>query len=82
MDVRYPCDCCGYLTRAEEKPGSYDICPVCFWEDDLVQAEDPSFPGGANNVSLLVARDNFRQFGAGEREMLRYVRAPKEEERP
>lgn len=26
------CPCCGYLTLVER--GGYDICPVCFWEDD------------------------------------------------
>jgi len=28
----YSCPCCGYLTLPER--GAYDICPVCFWEDD------------------------------------------------
>jgi hypothetical protein len=42
----YPCPCCGYLVF-EEGPGSYDICPVCGWEDDLVQLRFPEM-GGAN----------------------------------
>ena len=29
---RYQCLCCGYWTL--ESRGEYDICPVCFWEDD------------------------------------------------
>ncbi len=29
---KYACLCCGYLTLDER--GGYDICPVCFWEDD------------------------------------------------
>lgn len=33
MRLKYPCDCCGYKTKNEEKRGSYEICPVCFWED-------------------------------------------------
>jgi hypothetical protein len=46
----YPCPCCGYFTFAEE-PGSYDICGVCGWEDDLVQLRFPSM-GGANEPLL------------------------------
>ncbi|MBO0846033.1 MAG: hypothetical protein J2P22_11530 [Nocardioides sp.] len=34
--AEYPCPCCGYLVFDEE-PGSYDICAVCGWEDDLSQ---------------------------------------------
>lgn len=30
---RYPCPCCGHLVF-EDPPGSYEICPVCFWEDE------------------------------------------------
>jgi hypothetical protein len=28
-------------------PGSFVICPVCFWEDDDVQLENPNFAVGA-----------------------------------
>ncbi len=31
---KYTCLCCGYKTL-DEKRGSFDICPVCFWEDDM-----------------------------------------------
>ena len=27
------CLCCGYRTLDER--GAYDICPVCFWEDEV-----------------------------------------------
>lgn len=29
---KFACPCCGCLTLEER--GGYDICPVCFWEDD------------------------------------------------
>lgn len=29
---KFACPCCGCLTLDER--GGYDICPVCFWEDD------------------------------------------------
>ena len=50
MDTnRYPCPCCGYLTLGDEHRGGYEICPVCFWEDDGVQFHELDFVGGANN---------------------------------
>jgi len=78
----YPCPCCGFLTLGPPSPGSYEICPVCWWEDDLVQYKDPSREGGANRVSLNQARRNFREFGASEREFIDQARPPRDEEKP
>ncbi|MBR7827436.1 hypothetical protein KDK95_14050 [Actinospica sp. MGRD01-02] len=61
----FPCPCCGYLVF-DEPPGSYEICPVCIWEDDLVQLRWPSYTGGANKPSLIDAQQNFKSFGASE----------------
>ena len=59
----YTCACCGYKTLSDT-PGSYDICHICFWEDDQVQLLDPWFAGGANKPSLAEAQANFARFGA------------------
>jgi hypothetical protein len=80
--VRYPCPCCDHLTLQEPPGGSYDICPVCFWEDDGVQLSDPRYEGGANGVSLEEARENYRRFGACEERVLPYVRPPADGEQP
>ncbi len=72
----FPCPCCGYLTIGEEPPGTFEICPVCFWEDDNVQFEDPNYAGAANSVSLNQARENFRLFGAVSKEFVNQVRKP------
>jgi Cysteine-rich CPCC len=79
---RWLCPCCGYRTLDERPPGTYEICPVCFWEDDNVQFDEPDREGAANGVSLNVARRNFRDFGAMERRFLQYVRAPRPDEFP
>ncbi len=52
-----PCPCCGSYTLSEV--GAYEICPVCFWEDDPVQLSDPTYSGGANQDSLNKARENW-----------------------
>ena len=58
----------------------YEICKVCFWEDDPHQRKDQTNDGGANKVSLVEARKNYQDFGACEAAMLQYVRKPKSEE--
>lgn len=77
-DARHPpfsCLCCGFLTLDESPVDSDDICPVCFWEADPIQAADPDYEGGANQASLRDARRNFAAFGACERRCLPQVRA-------
>jgi Cysteine-rich CPCC len=64
--TRYACPCCDNLTLVEAPPGSFDICPVCGWEDDSVQFDDPDYAGGANRSSLREARDACRRTGASE----------------
>ena len=64
MTVKYPCPCCGYRTLTEEPPGTFEICPVCYWEDDYVQYNTPTLKGGANAESLEEARANFKEFHA------------------
>lgn len=78
--MKYKCPCCGCYTFDNKPDGSYDICQVCFWEDDPIQLEDPTFEGGANKVSLIQAQKNYKKFGACEREMIPHVRKPTENE--
>lgn len=49
---KYHCPCCGYRTLEEKPPGTYQICEICFWEDDDIQFRDPDYEGGANELSL------------------------------
>ncbi len=75
----HPCPCCGHFTF-NEPPGSYDICPVCFWEDDVVQLRWPKYGGGANKPSLIDSQQNFLRFGATEERFIKNVRAPSPDE--
>jgi hypothetical protein len=78
--VKYTCPCCGYKTFYEEPNGEYNICTVCYWEDDPFQKADPTDEGGANQVSLRQAQRNFIEFGACEVEMKHYTRQPNSDE--
>ena len=81
MTKRYKCPCCGFRTLVHEPPGTFEICPVCRWEDDNVQFDDPNYVGGANHVNLSQARQNFKEFGASELQLKSKVRPPTTEEK-
>ncbi len=73
--IMYSCPCCGY--RVFEAPsGSYDICPICCWEDDSVQLAFPDMAGGANNCSLLEGQRNYEEFEVCEASFKTNVRTP------
>lgn len=72
----YACPCCGYKTLDREPPGTYDVCPVCFWEDDRIQYADPDYEGGANVVSLRQAQRSFLEIGVSELRFKENVRTP------
>jgi len=67
---------------SEKPPGTFGICPVCYWEDDYAQYNDPDLAGGANNESLNQARRNFNEFGAISKDVIAFVRKPLKEEIP
>jgi hypothetical protein len=77
---KYPCPCCTYKTFDEKPNGTFYVCLVCFWEDDLVQLNDPDSEGGVNGISLRQAQNNFKQFGAMEKRFEKQTRKPYENE--
>lgn len=85
---KYRCKCCGNYTIKDEPldpniyPGTFEICPVCFWEDDSLQFLKSNMEGGANRVSLNQAQKNYLEFGASERRFLSFVRPPRKDELP
>lgn len=81
MNTEAPCPCCGYLTKSDKEPGSFEICPICYWEDDYVQFNDIDYKGGANEESLREARLNFKKFKVSSLRFLNYVKPPNPEEK-
>ncbi len=53
------CPCCGYLVIQD----THDICPICGWEYDPVQSDNPDDAYGPNRVSLRQAQQNFMSLG-------------------
>jgi hypothetical protein len=57
-----------------EPPASYEICAICFWEDDAVQLRWPDWAGGANKPSLEDAQAAYAENGAIEPRLKRHVK--------
>lgn len=77
---RWSCPCCGSFTLDEEPPGTFQICPVCGWEDDSVQFADPNYEGGANAPCLRKARRSYLLTGVADPDQCGRVRAPRPDE--
>jgi len=66
----FACPCCHYLSLPQL--GMYEICEVCFWEDDGVQhPEDFSMP---NHMFLAQGQDNFIKIGACDEQGAAFVK--------
>lgn len=78
--MEFTCPCCGYKTLGEEPPGTFNICDICYWEDDGVQYNYPDYGGGANLPSLREAQKNYMLFGACEERFIKFVREPNEDD--
>ena len=79
---KYQCPCCGYFTY--NVPANEDcgyICPVCFWENDPFIASDNEPSDSNHGITLKEAKLNFSTFGACEKEMVCYVRLPRDDEK-
>ena len=72
------CACCDHFSLDD---GDWEICPVCFWEDDGLGICKPDEESGANHITLRQARANFAFFGACDRRMLPNVITVKERRR-
>jgi hypothetical protein len=73
-EKRFPCPGCGFLVFVE--PSSYEICPVCFWDDNPVQLTESLTGWFANHVSLLEGQKHFRALGYCEERLKQFVRPP------
>jgi hypothetical protein len=68
----------------EVQRGNFEICDVCFWEDDGQDDHDADVVrvGPNGNLSLSQARRNFTAFGANREADLPHVREPLPHEHP
>ena len=81
MKKKYKCPCCGYKTLEVPNTNTFEICDVCFWENDGIQFNDINYTDGANCVSLKKARENYKKIGAFEKDYINEVRKPYDNEK-
>ncbi|VTR99014.1 CPCC family cysteine-rich protein [Tuwongella immobilis] len=75
----FPCPACGHLTI--ETQHDWDICPVCFWEDDVgLNGRDDVTSPANRDMSLAQAQANYYRFGAIDLQFTEQVRPPTAEE--
>ena len=70
----HACPCCGYRTLPSRV--MYELCPICYWEDDPNQADQPTSDDGANGASLIDAQQTFLRIGAMHEDYLSDTRPP------
>ena len=79
--TNYACPCCNFKTLKEKPTGTFQICPVCYWEDDNVQFYDHNYQGGANELSLNEARENSKKYGVSDLKFKDLVRNANNDEK-
>lgn len=78
---KYSCPCCRCFTLMGR--GRFEVCPVCYWEDDDQDDHDAEVVRGGPNadLSLSAARENFAREQVVSPEFKDSVRAPLPHER-
>ncbi len=54
---KHRCPVCGQHVFPDV--ASFEICPVCGWEDDPIMEDNPDFEGGANDLSLKEYKNRY-----------------------
>ncbi len=67
------CPCCGYRTLPDR--GAYDLCPVCWWEDDGAETDAESL-NGPNGTTLAEGQRLYQRYGTSALHGVHKVRPP------
>lgn len=71
IEGSYQCPCCDFFTLHGR--GSFECCPICYWEDDGQDLDQPDRVSDANHITLRQARRNFERLGACDQAALSLV---------
>jgi len=82
MMARVKCPCCGHYSFEDEDDAFFGYCPICAYCYDPVCVDYPNTIKGPNKVTLAQARLNYCNFGACDKDHLRWSRKPYDYELP
>lgn len=71
--MRFTCIVCGHKTL--DNRCEWDICPICFWEDDVI-LDVGDKRSSANGQRVSEAQANYLAFGCCSRKHIMDVRQP------
>lgn len=75
--MKYRCCCCNFKSLIQNpKDPTFEICPICYWENDPYQNENPDYIGGVNLLCLNSAKLNFKKYHTVEERFKDIVRSP------
>ena len=77
--TKFACPICGHLTI--DARYDWDICPICFWEDDTLVDGDKDATSSANGGMLVSeAQTNYILYGYSHPKHKGHVRPPQQDE--
>lgn len=72
------CFVCGHITLGERC--DWEICPVCFWEDDVLVSSQDESSSANSGMKVSEAQANYILYRACDESSKEHVRPPKENE--
>jgi hypothetical protein len=72
--MKYTCVICGYRTL--DSRCDWDICPICFWEDDVLLKKGDTKSPANGELRVSEAQANYMVYRCCSKEHLRFVRQP------
>lgn len=75
---RYACPCCKYYSFVDYDDAFFEICSICFWQNDTNELDKCS--GANHGLTLRQAQINFLKFGACDERFIGSTRKPREYE--
>ncbi|MDZ4757998.1 MAG: CPCC family cysteine-rich protein [Bacteroidota bacterium] len=64
--AKFECPCCGFYTLDQKAKNTFQTCPIFIWEGEGIQMDDVDYEGGANRVSLNIARESYVKYGVAD----------------
>ncbi|WP_437225940.1 CPCC family cysteine-rich protein [Planctomicrobium sp. SH661] len=72
--MKYTCPICGHKTL--DARCDWDVCPICFWEDDVLENKGDRTSSANQGLRISEAQANYMVFESCSKDHERSVRSP------